>query len=318
MRNPFKNNHLTIDELVQWKTNPLVNPKTGKSIIVNGGTYQIIESVYFKYKTQVDEIINNKVASQDVNNNIIIDNNPVINDNLVINDNPHIDIIKVRESILNSIDDRDPISMNIFWKEVNGSKQIEYPEESFGQLMFYFDSKNLLRCLEKETLSYLKTYNLKVHPVTSEPIPNELFDNLILVDLVKIEESKTIQDIALDVFQFFSKISIFIDYEWFMELNKDKLLKFNYELKDFWLQNVSDIQKQIVSSLPILVKSNEELNGKSKEEIQKYLLDEIKTMLQCDNQEVKYMINYIILGALGIVIPKIKELYPDFAFAFAT
>jgi len=28
------------------------------------------------------------------------------------------------------------------------------------------------------------------------------------------------------------------------------------------------------------------------------------------------MINYIILGALGIVIPKIKELYPDFAFGF--
>lgn len=306
MRNPFKNNHLTIDELIQWKANPLVNPKTGKTIKANGGTYQIIESVYIKYKTQVDEITNNKVASQ------VVNHNPVINNDSIV------DIIKIKESILNSIDDRDPISMNIFWKEVNGNKQIEYPEESFGQLVFYFDSKQLLRCLEKETLSYLKTYNLKVHPVTSEPIPSELFDNLILIDLVKIEESKTIQDIALDVFQFFSKISIFIDYEWFMELNKDKLLKFNYELKDFWLQNVSDSQKQIVSSSPVLAKSNEELDGKSKEEIQKYLLDEIKTMLQCDNQEVKYMINYIILGALGIVIPKIKELYPDFAFAFAT
>lgn len=307
MRNPFKNNHLTIDELVQWKANPLVNPKTGKPIKVNGGTYQIIESVYTKYKTQVDEIINNKVASQNT-----IDVNTNQNTNTV----QTVDIVQVKENILNTIDDRDPISMNIFWKEVKGNKQVEYPEESYDQLVFYFDSKKLLRCLEKETLSYLKTYNLKLHPVTSEPIPDELFNNLMLVDLNKIEESKTIEDIALDVFQYFGKISIFIDYEWFMALSKDKLLKFNYELKDFWLQNVPDNQKKFVSSSPILSKTNEELDDKNKEEIQRYLLDEIKIMLQCENQEIKYMINYIILGALGIVIPKIKELYPDFVFAF--
>jgi len=307
MKNPFKNNHLTIDELVQWKINPLVNPKTGKTIKEFGGTYQIINSVYTKYKSEVDKIINNKVASQNTNNETIKE---------VANNNPVVNINQVKENILSSTDDRDPISMNIFWKEINGIKQIEYPEENFSQLVFFFDSKKLLRCLEKETLSYLKTYNLKLHPVTSEAIPEELFDNLSLVDLVKLEKSKTIEDIALDVFQYFSKISIFIDYEWFIELSKEKLLKFNYELKDFWLQNVPDNQKKLVSSSPILSKSNDELESKNTEEIQRYLLDEIKMMLQCENDEVKYMVNYILLGALGIVIPKIKELYPDFVFSF--
>jgi len=315
MKNPFKNNPLTIDELVQWKANPLINPKTGKVIKENGGTYQIIDSIYSKHKSQVDNIINKKVASQDVNNNPAVDvaSNPAVN----IASNPVIGEDKIKENILNSTDDRDPISMNIFWKEINGNKQIEYPQESFEQLVFYFDSKKLLRCLEKETLSYLKTYNLKLHPVTSEPIPDELFENLKLVDLVELEESKTLDAIALDVFQYFGKISIFIDHEWFMELNKDKLFKFNYELKDFWLQNVPDNQKIQVSSSPILSKSNDDFDGKSKEEIQRYLLEQIKIMLQCENQEIKYMINYIILGALGIVIPKIKELYPDFAFGFS-
>jgi hypothetical protein len=42
----------------------------------------------------------------------------------------------------------------------------------------------------------------------------------------------------------------------------------------------------------------------------------MKQLLECDKEEFKYMINYIILGALGIVIPKIKELYPDFSFSF--
>ncbi len=304
MRNPFKNNHLTIDELVQWKANPLANPKTGKPIKENGGTYQIIDSIYKKNKLQVDEIINKKVASQVVNNTHVVNNDHDVNNE------------QVKANILNSIDDRDPISMNIFWKESGGVKQVEYPKENFSQLVFYTDTKNLLRCLEKETLSYLKTYNLKTHPITSEPIPDSLFANLEVIDLVKIQESKTISDIALEVFQYFGKISIFIDYEWFMELSKANLIKFNYELKDFWLQNVPDNQKQLVSNTPILTKSNDDLEVKDKEEIQKYLLNEIKTMLQCEKEEVKYMINYIILGALGIVIPKIKELYPDFVFAF--
>ena len=300
MRNPFKHNHLTINELVLWKQNPLINPKTGKAIKENGGTFQLIDSIYNKNKTQVDEILKNKVACFKTLEKI-----HTIVDNTII-----------KADILNCIDDRDPISMNIFWKEIDGNKHIEYPEENFAQLVFYTDSKNLLRCFEKETLRYLKTYNLIVHPITSEPIPSDLFDNLDIVDLNKLEEQKTVEDIALDVFQYFSKISIFINYEWFTELNKDKLLKFNYEIKDFWLQNVSDSQKSLVSNEPILSMSNDDLDSKSTEDIQRYLLEEIKNMLKCEKEEIKYMINYIILGALGIVIPKIKELYPDFVFGF--
>ena len=304
MRNPFKHNHLTINELVQWKQTPLINPKTGKAIKENGGTFQLIDSIYKKYKTQVDEIFNNKFpSSKSEETSLVIDSG-------------FDSLQKIKINILNCIDDRDPISMNIFWKEIDGKKQIEYPEETLSQLIFYTDSKNLLRCLEKETLRYLKTYNLILHPITSEPIPSNLFDNLDVVDLNKLEEEKTVEDIALDVFQYFSKISIFINYEWFTQLKKDKLLKFNYEIKDFWLQNVSDSQKLVVSNNPVLSMSNDDLDSKSTEEIQRYLLEEIRNMLKCEKEEIKYMINYIILGALGIVIPKIKELYPDFAFGF--
>lgn len=300
MRNPFKHNHLTIIELVQWKQNPLVNPKTGKLIKENGGTYQIIDSIYKKNQIQVDEILYNKFACSKSGKE----------------SNTYVNISIIKTNILNCIDDRDPISMNIFWKEIDGKKQIEYLEENFSQLIFYTDSKNLLRCLEKETLRYLKTYNLTIHPVTTEVIPSQLFDNLEIIDLDKMKEEKTVDDIALDVFQYFSKISIFINYEWFIQLNKEKLLKFNYELKDFWIQNVSDSQKLSVSVEPILSMSNDDLDNKSVEEIQRYLLEEIKNMLECEKEEIKYMINYIILGALGIVIPQIKELYPDFVFAF--
>jgi hypothetical protein len=227
-----------------------------------------------------------------------------------------IDIDLIKKNILNCFDDRDPISMNIFWKETNNIKYVEYPEKYFQELVFYTDEKKLLRCLEKETLQYLKAYDLMVHPITYDPIPIKLFENLELIDMNKIKESNLIEDIALEVFQDFSKISIFIDHKWFMELNKDKLLKFNYELSDFWLQNLTPDQKKCVHEKQILLKKNNELVNKEIEEIQKYLLEEIKIMLSCDKDDIKYMVNYIVLGALSIVIPKIKELYSDFSFAF--
>ena len=115
-----------------------------------------------------------------------------------------------------------------------------------------------------------------------------------------------------------------------MELDKNQLLKLNYELADFWLQNFSNEQKNKITesvkqnllssenenSIVILEKNNKELQEFSLEDIKKYLLNQIKLLLECNDEEFKYMINYIILGALGIVIPKIKELYPDFIFAF--
>ncbi len=301
MRNPFANNPLTLNELVQWKQNPLINPKTGKLIKANGTTYQRINSIYNKNKKQVDLLINNLQTNQTNLVNII----DTANTNNLI-----------KTKILNCVDDRDPISMNIYWSELNNEKQIKYPEENFSQLVFYMDSKNLLRCLEKETLTYLKTYNITTHPVTLEQLPLDIFNNLEVINLEQIQNFKTIEDIAFDVFQNFSKISIFINYEWFIELDKNKLLKLNYELKDFWLQNVNPSQRQLVSSNEILPKSNEILEGESQEQIQKYLLGEISKILSCEKDEIKYMCNYIILGALGIVIPKIKELYPDFSFAF--
>ena len=39
-------------------------------------------------------------------------------------------------------------------------------------------------------------------------------------------------------------------------------------------------------------------------------------LLLSKKEEYKFMINYIVVGALCIVIPEIKEMYPDFSFSF--
>jgi hypothetical protein len=215
-----------------------------------------------------------------------------------------------------SNEDRDPISMNLFWEEENGIKKVVYPDDNFINLVIYKDSKNIVRCIEIESLKYLKTYNLIMHPISQEEIPSIILDKIEKLDISKIENNKTIENMALDIFQYFSKISIFINYESFLQLNKSELFKFNFELRDFWLQNFSKKQRNDVSSDVILSKDQNSMEEYNLEDIQKYLLSQLKVLLSCEKEEYKYMINYIIVGALGIVIPEIKEMYPDFCFSF--
>lgn len=216
--------------------------------------------------------------------------------------------------LIDSIDDKDPISLTPFWINKDGKKIIVY--DNCKNLILYKDSHNLIRCFEKDSLEYLKAHKIKNHPITNDIIPEEIFNKVGIKNLEEDRKMKTIKDYALEVFQKFSAISIFIDSEWFMDLNKDKLIKFNYELRDFYNQNLSPSQKADISKEKILVLTDSNLSEKSINEIQKYLLDQINILLDTKKEETKYMVNYIVVGALGIVIPEIKELYPDFAFSF--
>lgn len=289
MKNPFKNNPLTLDELLKWINNPIYNPRSNCKILENGQLYKIINKSYLQNKSLVDNLNQKQKPSH------------------------LLDPVKYLQE---SNDDRDPISMNLFWEEQNGIKKVIYPSEDYNKLIMYRDSKNLVRCLEIESLKYMKTYNLNIHPVSCEEIPFEIFNEIEIFDISKIQNDKTIENSALDIFQYFSKISIFINYESFLELDKSALFKFNYELRDFWLQNFSKKQRDEISINTILLKDQTNMEEDSLEDIQKYLLGQLKVLLSCEKEDYKYMINYIIVGALGIVIPEIKEMYPDFSFSF--
>jgi len=296
MEKSIKINPLTDDELNVWYENKLINPRTNRKINKECLTYTILKREYYKM------ILKNKEKDKKL-------------DILSLEKQPIISSLEKLEKILLCIDDRDPISMNIFWSEKNNIKMIVYPLEDLDNLVFYNDIKNNLRCLEKETLKYLKTYNITKHPVTNEQIPDKLFKNIIPINLKEIKLS--INDIALDVFQLFTKKSIFISHESFMLLDKTKLLKFNHEIKDIWIQNLNQEQRNEISTMPLFDKDKEELLKYKLEDIQKYLLKNMKTALECNNENLSFMIFYILVGSLGIVIPDIKESYSDVSFSFS-
>ena len=253
---------LSIEELNQWKNNPLINPKTKKKIKENSRTYNLLKKSYDSY---ISNISNESI------------------------------ILKCNE-------DRDLISLNLFWTEKDKIKKIVYPKDQLDQLIFYTDNNNKVRGFEKESLKYMKTYNITNHPISNEPIPKDILAQVDIFDLKEINKNKTIEHIALDVFQYFTKISIFIDHTLFLKLNKNQLLTFNYELSDLWLNNFNSSQKENISKNKILNKPNKILIKDNLKNIQKYLLNQMEILLQCNIKEYKYMINYVILGALGIVI----------------
>jgi hypothetical protein len=276
MKIPFNKLPPTIEELILWGNNNLINPRTKKAIKKEGYIYKELKKAY--------------------------------DSNLLISSN--------QDMILKCNEDRDLISMNLFWVEENGIRKIVYPKEQIEQLIFYVDSKNIIRGFEKESIKYMKTYNFTNHPVSTEPIPENILAKVELIDITQIKNAKTLENIALDVFQYFSKMSIFINYEYFLNLDKTQLIKFNYELRDLWLQNINSEQRNTIHKNILLEKTEKDLRCDTLENIQKYLLSQMEILLKCNIEEYKYMINYIILGALGIVIPQIKEMYPDFLFSF--
>ena len=162
----------------------------------------------------------------------------------------------------------------------------------------------------------LQSYNIFYNPITFERFPEEVLN---LVEEKKIIKELSINDKALEIFKKFENISIFIDHKKFINLNKVKLEKLNYELSDFYKENISlenRIKIDKVDGKQIFSKSKNEFINDSLNENKFYILNEIEKLLLCDDNNIKYMLNYIILGGLSLVIPEIKEQYPDFCFAF--
>lgn len=290
--NVFKSNPLTVEELKKWEINPLINPRTNRKITEKGSIYIYIKKAFNKQKLIEAE---NKIKMV-----------PELKlDELKLNE------LKLDEfNLIDSIDDKDPISLSIFWIQDGDNKKIVYTDIS--NLILYKDSKGFIRCFEKDTLEYMKAHNILKHPITQDDIPLNIFSRINTKDLVKEQLSHTISEKAFSVFQKFASISIFIESEWYIELDKDRLKRLHYEMSDMYKQNLTDIQKKELSA--ILFK--DDVRKFSLDEMRNYLLTQIECLLDVKKEELKYMCNYIVVGSLGLVIPQIKELYPDFCFSF--
>jgi hypothetical protein len=315
--NPFIKKPVTQSELIKWKTNPGLNPRTNRKISEKGEIYKYLKTKYNAEFPELPPVKNLKKINKFKKENIInsTQQDIKIEDKNNLSNVVEEKIIELNYSLNDVIDDKDPISLTLFWIEEDGKRKIVYPDVS--ALIFYKDSHNLIRCFERESLEYLKAHNINKHPITMDDIPDEVFKKIDAKDLEEEKQLKTVNDIALEIFQKFSTLSIFIDSEWFTNLDKEKLIKFNYEIGDMYKQNFSSSQLKEISKRVLFSKSSSELEVMSIQEAQSYLLQDMDDLLNVKKEELKYMCNYLLVGSLSVVIPDIRELYPDFCFSFS-
>ena len=115
-------------------------------------------------------------------------------------------------------------------------------------------------------------------------------------------------------FQKLSNHSIFIDYTEFLELELGHLHKLEYELKEFYYQNLSlDIRIQIDKKDGKLLFNNK---PDLEENLKKYLIKNMNSILDNIDDEMKVFSYYIIVGALSLVISEVKDNYPNYSFSF--
>lgn len=288
--NNFHGNPVTNQELIKWKTTPLKNPRTGRKISEKGEIFLYLKNEFDKAYPDIRTLVKNNNTKKVL---------------------PIIEELKIEDSV----DDKDPITLAIFWIQDGPNKKIIYEDEE--NIILYKDSRGLIRCFEKDSLEYMKAHNISKHPISYEDIPKDIFEKITAKNLEEERKEMTINDIAFEIFQKFSKISIFIDSIWFMDLPKDKLIKFNYEIKDMYHQNFNKTQmKEISTDINLFILDNNNLEKKTIDEVRTYLLDQMKIILDVKKEELKYMCNYLLVGSLSIVIPQIRDLYPDFCFSF--
>ena len=146
----FNDKEPSINELMLWKRNQNINPRTKRKIKKGKVLFNYLKK---KYK----------------------------------------DKFKNGYDYLDSIDNRDPITLNYFWKEIKNGKEFVY--KNLEDLILYKDDNNNIRCIEKKSLEYLKYYNINRHPVTMNSIPDFIMNNINNIDLKNNEniESKSLR-----------------------------------------------------------------------------------------------------------------------------
>ena len=124
---------------------------------------------------------------------------------------------------------RDPVSLVDIWIVENNIKKFVY--ENFNNLILYKDENNLVNCFEKETINYFIEHKVENHPITFSKIPKYIFE---MIDFKKKIVKKTIKERSLDIFQKFTDISIFIDFDEFLKLSNEDLNKYIMKLVIFF------------------------------------------------------------------------------------
>tara|TARA_B110000879_G_scaffold201591_1_gene276869 strand:- start:634 stop:1398 length:765 start_codon:yes stop_codon:yes gene_type:complete len=209
---------------------------------------------------------------------------------------------------LSTIEDHiDIISQDRFIVLDNNVKKWIY--DDLDNIIFYQEN-DTIRVFTITSIQYLKKNNVTIHPTSGKKIPDFVFDNINKINDKTVE---SLDNYSKTFFQKLSKHSIFINNEKYLELSDENITKLEFELKDFYYKNLGEEIRKIIDKKDGNVLFN---NKPDNLELKLYLLKEMNNILKNISKDFLIFSYYIIVGALSIVIPEVKEDYPNYSFSF--
>lgn len=225
-------------------------------------------------------------------------------------------------------DEQDPVTLDQLWKYSNGVRVGALVNKYY--LFSYIDSKGKVRCLTIFTLYHMIIHNDYVHPVTKESIPEK--------DIQRAKELVNLYRTKLGLFKEQDDGNYSLEYRLQNRLNKlfNRFHVYNIYLEDSWLLSISDSDKlfdiieetrKLVSNNidtinPIFKKKRIKYNKNSPTyevnllKLKEYIVLEWEKLIDAVSSPQNQIPIWIIVSGLSLVVPEVKQKYPNVEIMF--
>jgi hypothetical protein len=227
----------------------------------------------------------------------------------------------VYENITKSDDNLDPITQDVFWE--NNKQKIGNIDTLF--LFSYLDSQNFIRCFHILSLRDMFDEDIYTHPITGEKINNEIIllakEKINFMEKNRLIERKNknndilneqkIKFKILDVFQKMSYFNIYMEEDWFIDLDLNSCHKLYKEMSMIWNENKNLVSVNFDNNSILNVNKNI-YHKFNKLEIQNILIDDFNKLITGGLVESdKRFASWLIVHAFTYVSDKVKKAFPD-------
>ncbi|KAF4671122.1 hypothetical protein FOL46_000431 [Perkinsus olseni] len=235
-------------------------------------------------------------------------------------------------------DPQDPVSLQRIWVEGQDGGRKASDEIEF--LFSYYEDDKFIRGFSITTLQYMLRQPRPIqHPVSRKVIPDSVLeraeqmvkhlestgaiDPVTVRDLASVPlkdlTRRDVQQLSLEVWQLMARQSVYVEEDTLVDMDRAQLLMLNSELRSMFTENFTVEQRRLFyppDGTPFM-KIHEAIIGGSEDippssrslgAVQGILRD-LRTILTNAPENMKFMVSYVIVGALAVVSSPIRARY---------
>lgn len=232
-------------------------------------------------------------------------------------------------NLIRLTDSDDPLSQERFWSLRKGKPVMDRDGDS---IVFAYREGRFIRGLTLESLAMLTAHGTKTndisHPGSQVPIPPQDLKRGLecmkyyLSDAEKGDHKEvSVEEMALEIFHAFSRISIFLDEKEFLRLNAMNLRECMHELTDMFAHNFTSEQRKFFfpPDGKMIHRESVPSHTDDLETWRRFVLNALRPLCLPKEKIPDNLHNmglYVALGALSVVCREYRKRYDSFSYEF--